>query len=42
MRQERPGWDLFRDGCPGGEAVEMVGARANRDYYMHLADKEDM
>jgi broad specificity phosphatase PhoE len=30
IRQERPGWDLFRDGCPGGEAVEAVGARADR------------
>lgn len=23
----RPGWDLFRDGCPGGETVEQVAAR---------------
>ncbi len=30
IRQARPGWDLFRDGCPGGEAVEAVGARADR------------
>jgi broad specificity phosphatase PhoE len=30
IRQERPGWDLFRDGCPGGESVEVVGARADR------------
>src|SRR5712671_3197951 len=27
---ERPGWDLFRDGCPGGESPREVGARANR------------
>ncbi len=27
---ERPGWELFRDGCPGGEAPEQVGARADR------------
>jgi probable phosphoglycerate mutase len=27
---ERPGWDLFRDGCPGGESPEDVGARADR------------
>ena len=26
----RPGWQLFRDGCPGGESVEQVGARADR------------
>ena len=30
IRQERPGWFLFRDGCPGGESVEAVGARADR------------
>jgi len=30
IRQERPGWDLFRDGCPGGESVEVVSARADR------------
>jgi broad specificity phosphatase PhoE len=30
IRQARPGWELFRDGCPGGEAVEAVGARADR------------
>jgi broad specificity phosphatase PhoE len=23
----RADWDLFRDGCPGGETVEQVGAR---------------
>ncbi|RWO32299.1 MAG: histidine phosphatase family protein [Mesorhizobium sp.] len=27
---ERPGWRLFRDGCPDGEAAEDVGARADR------------
>jgi len=26
----RPGWDLFRDGCPGGESPKNVGARADR------------
>ena len=26
----RPGWDLFRDGCPGGESPEHVGTRADR------------
>lgn len=30
IRAERPGWYLFRDGCPGGESVESVGARADR------------
>ena len=27
---ERPGWQLFRDGCPGGETVEDVCRRADR------------
>ena len=27
---ERPGWRLFRDGCPGGEALDSVGKRADR------------
>ena len=27
---ERPDWLLFRDGCPGGESVAQVGARADR------------
>jgi probable phosphoglycerate mutase len=26
----RPGWDLWRDGCPGGETPRNVGARADR------------
>jgi broad specificity phosphatase PhoE len=25
-----PGWLIFRDGCPGGEAPEQVGARVDR------------
>ncbi len=28
--QGRPGWNLFRDGCPGGEAPEQVAVRADR------------
>jgi broad specificity phosphatase PhoE len=27
---ERPNWDLFRDGCPGGELLEQVSERADR------------
>jgi broad specificity phosphatase PhoE len=30
IHAERPGWLLFRDGCPGGEAPNQVGARADR------------
>lgn len=26
----RPEWQLFRDGCPGGESPQEVGARADR------------
>jgi broad specificity phosphatase PhoE len=28
IRASRPGWDLFRDGCPGGETVETAAERA--------------
>jgi broad specificity phosphatase PhoE len=30
IRQARPGWEIFRDGCPGGESVAVVSARADR------------
>lgn len=30
IRAERPDWELFRDGCPGGESPQEVGARADR------------
>jgi broad specificity phosphatase PhoE len=30
IRQEQAGWYLFRDGCPGGESVEAISARADR------------
>jgi probable phosphoglycerate mutase len=30
IHKERPGWFIFRDGCPGGELPEQVGARADR------------
>jgi broad specificity phosphatase PhoE len=29
IRRERPDWQLFRDGCPGGETPNQVGARAD-------------
>jgi probable phosphoglycerate mutase len=29
IHAERPEWDLFRDGCPGGESPAQVGARAD-------------
>jgi broad specificity phosphatase PhoE len=30
IRGERPGWRLLEDGCPGGETLEAVSARADR------------
>lgn len=30
IRQERPGWHLWRDGCPGGEGPAEVTRRADR------------
>ena len=30
IRAERPGWQLFRDGCPGGESPAQVIARAEK------------
>ena len=30
IRAGRPDWQLFRDGCPGGESPHQVGARADR------------
>ena len=29
IREERPGWSLWRDGVPGGETAAEVGARAD-------------
>lgn len=29
IRAQRPDWDLWRDGCPGGESPADVGARAD-------------
>jgi probable phosphoglycerate mutase len=30
IQAERPGWLIFRDGCPNGETPAEVGARADR------------
>jgi broad specificity phosphatase PhoE len=30
IRARRPEWQLFRDGCPGGESPQQVSARADR------------
>ena len=30
IHRDRPGWEIFRDGCPGGESLSEVAARADR------------
>jgi probable phosphoglycerate mutase len=30
IRGERPGWTLWREGVPGGETIDEVGARVDR------------
>jgi probable phosphoglycerate mutase len=30
IHAKRPDWQLFRDGCPGGESPDQVGVRADR------------
>lgn len=30
IREQRPGWNVFRDGCPHGESPAQVSARADR------------
>ena len=29
IRQDRPGWSVFRNGCPGGESVSAIASRAD-------------
>jgi broad specificity phosphatase PhoE len=30
IEQKRPGWQIFRDGCPGGETPAQIGVRVDR------------
>ncbi len=30
IRRAQPGWDLWTDGCPGGESPEQIGTRIDR------------
>jgi probable phosphoglycerate mutase len=30
IRKDRPDWNLFRDGCPGGESPAQIGTRVDR------------
>src|ERR1700756_2208435 len=39
---ERPDWQLFRDGCPGGESPTQIGARADRVVSRARAVKGDV
>lgn len=39
IREQRPDWNLWRDGCPGGESPEQVSARADR--VLALLRKQD-
>ena len=38
IHEERPGWVLWRDGCPGGESPAEVGARADA-FLSRVADE---
>jgi len=42
IREERPDWQLFRDGCPGGELPDHVGARADHVVTRVRAIKADV
>ncbi|MDQ2737436.1 MAG: histidine phosphatase family protein [Actinomycetota bacterium] len=35
IRRQAPGWDIWRDGCPGGESTEDVGRRADEFLHTH-------
>lgn len=40
VRDKRPGWDIWRDGCPNGETPELVGKRA--DSFLALLDQKSV
>jgi probable phosphoglycerate mutase len=42
IHAERPDWQLFRDGCPGGESPSEVGARADRIIQRVRAVEDDV
>ena len=41
IRLERPGWDVWRDDCPGGETLDQLAARADRVIERALAAAGD-
>lgn len=42
IQNEAPGWNVFRDGCPGGESPCQVSARADRLIARILTRKGDV
>jgi len=42
IRERRPDWQLFRDGCPGGESPKKASARADRVVYRVRAVQGDV
>lgn len=42
IRRDRPGWDLWRDGAPGGETAAQVGERCDRVIERALAADGDV
>jgi probable phosphoglycerate mutase len=42
IRADRPGWIVFRDGCPNGESPEEVGTRVDRIISSALAVDGDV
>jgi len=42
IRRERPGWDVWRDGSPGGETAAQAGERADRAIARALAADGDV
>ena len=42
IREERPGWDLWRDGTPDGESLAAAGERADRVIARALAAEGDV
>ncbi len=42
IHRERPDWQLFRDGCPGGESPNEIGVRADRAVQCVRAVKGDV
>jgi probable phosphoglycerate mutase len=42
IQKKKPHWEIFRDGCPGGESATDVGARADRVIFRARAVEADV